>query len=80
MGEDPLRVERKMEPRLERCDGCLGFSQGEGTGFGWLGEEDGGKRCGGSEREFQSVEKEGEVCGGFQRKNKNRVGGGSLGR
>jgi len=42
MGEDQLRVERKMEPRLEGCGGSLGFSQGEGTGFGWLGEEDGG--------------------------------------
>ena len=42
MGEDRLRVEREMEPRLEGCGDCLGFSQGEGTCFGWLGEEDGG--------------------------------------
>jgi hypothetical protein len=67
-----------MEPRLKGCGSCLGFSQGEGTGFGWLGEEDGGKRCGGSEKEFQSGEKEGEVCGGFKRKNQNRVGGSCL--
>jgi hypothetical protein len=78
MGEDQLRVERKMELRLEGCGGCLGLSQGEGTGFGWLGEEDGGERCGGSQREFQSGEKEGEVCSGFKRKNQNRVGGGCL--
>jgi hypothetical protein len=78
MGEDQLRVERKMELRLEGCGGCLGLSQGEGTSFGWLGEEDGGERCGGSQREFQSGEKEGEVCSGFKRKNQNRVGGGCL--
>jgi hypothetical protein len=78
MGEDRLRVEREMEPRLEGCGDCLGFSQGEGTCFGWLGEEDGGKRCGGSEREFKSGEKKGEVCCGFKRKNQNRVGGGCL--
>ena len=54
--------------------GCLGFSQGEGTGFGWLGEEDGVKRCGGSEKEFQSGEKEGEVCSGFKRKIKTGWG------
>ena len=33
--------------------GCVwfSFSQGEGTNFGWLGEEDGGKQCGaGSEK------------------------------
>jgi hypothetical protein len=74
MGEDRLRVERKMEPRLKGCGCCLGFSQGEGTGFGWLGEEDGGKRCGGSEKEFQSGEKEGEVCSGFKRKIKTGWG------
>jgi hypothetical protein len=44
-GEDRLRVERKMEPRLEGCGGCLGFSQGEGKGFGWLEEGTTGDGC-----------------------------------
>jgi len=34
-----------VEPRLEGCGGCLGFSQGEGKGFGWLEEGTTGDGC-----------------------------------
>ena len=38
--------------------GCVwfSFSQGEGTNFGWLGEEDGGKRCGAREGELLYID------------------------